>query len=242
MAKDIFDLILPDENDEPKITALMETGDPDVSQVKSEIEKLNRKLTAMADEKKKQKEKLASDIRDLIKSEVAKLRPVENVVERTLEKQVVKNIHVPVHVEPRVVQAPPQIIREVRVEVPAKDTRVHVEQSAIDALNKQIADLKKELAKTKELAERPVYIPGGSGVIGIPNPTGTPENYVLTIERGQAKWKVATAAGGGSSSDAYTVSNGTTDRAFDVSNTSIDELAAVLGSLIASLQGAGIIQ
>lgn len=40
----------------------------------------------------------------------------------------------------------------------------------------------------------------------------------------------------------YTVTNGATDRAYDANTTSIDELADVLGTLIADLQSAGLIQ
>jgi hypothetical protein len=43
------------------------------------------------------------------------------------------------------------------------------------------------------------------------------------------------------SSDAYAASNVTTDRAFDANSTTVEELADVLGTLIADLKGGGII-
>lgn len=44
------------------------------------------------------------------------------------------------------------------------------------------------------------------------------------------------------SNDSYSVSNLTTLRTYDAASVSLDELARVLGSLIDSLQGTGIIQ
>lgn len=40
---------------------------------------------------------------------------------------------------------------------------------------------------------------------------------------------------------AYTVTNGTTDRAYDANSTSLDELADVLGTLITDLKTKGIL-
>lgn len=48
-------------------------------------------------------------------------------------------------------------------------------------------------------------------------------------------------AGVGATGETYTLSNVTTDRTLDANDTSMDELADILGTLIADLQTAGII-
>ena len=72
--------------------------------------------------------------------------------------------------------------------------------------------------------------------------TGTPADTILTIDPVGAS---RTAKLGGNvafpSGSAYTPTNVTTDRAYDANATSIDELADVLGTLIADLQTAGVI-
>lgn len=84
---------------------------------------------------------------------------------------------------------------------------------------------------------------GRFGPIVVPSPiadqNGNGGKYLTTNGR-LTRW--ATVTGGSSSSDAYTANNVVTTRTFDATLTSLDELAAVVGSLIKSLQGAGIIQ
>lgn len=137
---------------------------------------------------------------------------------------------------PEAPPAPPkETIREIRVEAP-KDTRKLVEQSALDAALKKIADLEKELEETDRRARSPIVLPGGSGVIGIPDPGQATDGHVLTIETGsdgkKAKFK---ASSGGSGLSGYSVSNGTTDRTFDANDTSLDELADIVATIISDL-------
>lgn len=79
----------------------------------------------------------------------------------------------------------------------------------------------------------PVVVPGP-----IADQTGN-GGKVLSTDGRQTKWIAST---GSTSPDVYTPSNVTTTRTFDATLTSLDELANVLGSLIASLKGAGIVQ
>lgn len=99
-----------------------------------------------------------------------------------------------------------------------------------EKIRKRYDDLKNEILSA------PKYTFGG---FAPPNPTGH-AGQVLTTD---GTWSGISwaAASGGSSPDVYTVSNLTTTRAFDATSTSMDELANVLGSLIVSLQGAGIL-
>lgn len=212
---DVFDVISPDDD----IFEQVEAED-----AKSEPAKV---------------ETISEETKDFIRAEVAKIKPTQSVIERVIETRAE-----PVHIEPRVVQAPaapPQIIKEVRIEVEKKDQTKYAKEDDVEALKERIEGLVKQLAETRRMAEAPLVIgsPGGSGVIGIPPPEGN-EGKVLTVVNRKAAW--VTSSSGGSSSDAYTASNVTTDRSFDASNTSLDEIANVLGSLIASLQGAGVIQ
>lgn len=224
--KDIFDELSPDKDPFDEIKSTEETS---IDKIRTDFMGLLEKYDTK--DRKMGNAELTARVERLVKSELAKVKPVQNVIER----------HVPVHLEPRVIERtmPAQIIRETRVEVPAKDTRKLVEQKTIDELNAKIAELTKEIELTKGIAGSF----GGSGVIGIPPPEGNPEDYVLTISKGRATWKVATGgSGGGTSPDAYTPTNVATTRTYDATNTSLDELSSVVGSLIASLQGAGIIQ
>lgn len=62
--------------------------------------------------------------------------------------------------------------------------------------------------------------------------------YIKQSGSGNTGWRAAFAA---SPSSAYTTSNVTTDRTYDANATSTDELADVLGTLIADLKSAGIL-
>lgn len=243
--KDIFDEIA-EENDIFSQTQSTE---------ESSIEKLKSDLSTMIDrldmkERKAEKEKMTSEVTALVREEIAKIKPVQNIIERTIEKQleqVIKHVQVPVKL-PNPVLPPPQkikeIIREVRIEAP-KDNKSYAEKSDLSKINE---DLKKEIDLLKSYVEEmrqttslAMAAMGGSGVIGIPAPEGNPDNYVLTISKGRAIWKVSTGSGG-SSQDAYTTSNVTTTRSLSATSSTIDVLYNVVASLIQSLQGAGIIQ
>lgn len=229
---DIFDVI---QNDD--IFDSVEQEETTIDRLRSEMLATLEKFDSK--ERKTENRRLSDEMKDFIRAEIAKIKPTQNVIERVIEKQVVKNIQVPVHVEPKIVEAPPQIIREVRVEVQVekKDPTKYAKEDDVEALKERIAGLVKQLAETRRMAESPLVV-GGSGVIGIPPPEGN-DGKVLTVVNRKAVWSEPS---GSASSDAYTPTNVTTDRSFDANDTSLDEIADVLGSLIASLQGAGVIQ
>lgn len=129
----------------------------------------------------------------------------------------------------------PSIEKTIRQEiikptVTIKETRIKEDKD----LRKEIETLKKELEIFKQILPL-----GGSGVLGLPGFEGQ-SGKILSNDGSKPTWIAAST--GGSSSDTYTPTNVTTDRSFDATSTSMDELANVLGSLIASLQGAGIVQ
>lgn len=166
-----------------------------------------------------------AEITSLIKAEVSKIKPrnVERIIETVIQ---------PIHVEPKIVEAPPQIIKEVRVEV-QKDNRNLVEKNQVTELEKHVSKLEKDLKETKEIAEQPIFLPSGPGVIGIPAPEPNPEGYVLTVNSNRkAEWK---AASGGSSVSGYTINDLTTLKNLPA-DASLDDIRQVLGTLITELQ------
>lgn len=225
MKRDVFDLIMPDEDDE---ISRVTDEDSAVEKIKSDVAALLERVDTK--ERKALNKQLVEEVKELIRAEIAKIKPVQKVIEKTIETKV------PVHLEPRVVQAPPappQIIRETRVEVqvPAKETKVYAEASVIQSLEKKIAELEKELATTRRIAENPVVV-GGSGVIGIPPPEGN-EGKSLQVVNGKASWQ---SGGSGAGLSGYTVNNGNELKTFDVESISLDELARVVGTMITELQ------
>lgn len=156
---------------------------------------------------------------------------IEATVKARVEEEVKKAVAAIKLPEPK--EPKEQIIKEVRVEVPAKDTRELVEKSALDAALKKIAELEKEGKETRRIAETPPFMPGGSGVIGIPPPEGN-EGKTLKVSGNKAAWIASTGSGGGSLSG-YTVDNHNELKTFDVNDTSLDEVARILGSIITDL-------
>jgi hypothetical protein len=199
----------------------IQTERSSVETIKSEIEKVLERFDDK--ERRKEKREIISEIMPLIRAEIAKIKPKQNVIERTIEKKI------PVHLEPRVIQAPaapPQIIKEVRVEVPAKDTRKLVEESALVDLQKKIDALQKEVKEAREMAEQPVFMPGGSGVVGIPPPETGADGQVLTVSNRKAAWKDATGGSGSGHTDEETLSLGdaTTDGSWQLTISGTDLL------------------
>lgn len=128
-----------------------------------------------------------------------------------------------------------ETIREIRVEVPKKDTRDLVEKSQLDAALKKIKELEEKLEETDQRARTPMVIPGGPGVIGIPPPEAAPVNYVLTRNaQGKAEWKEA-QGGNGSGLSGYTVSNNTALRTIDPTTVTYDELARFVATMAEDL-------
>lgn len=126
-----------------------------------------------------------------------------------------------------------QIIRETRVETPKKDDRDLVERSTVNALEKKIAELEAKLKETDRVAKSPMFVPGGSGVIGIPPPEGN-EGKTLKVVNGKAVW-ITVTGGGGASISGYTINDGTTLKDLPA-DASVDDLRQVLGTLLTELQ------
>lgn len=227
VARDIFDEVA-EEND--IFSQEISTEESSIETIKDQLSTLLEKYDQK--ERRSQNGKITSEITALVKSEVSKIKPVQNIIERTIEKK----IYEPVHVEPKIVASPPQIIKEIRVEVQKQDFKKYVEEKTLEELRSQVKALTDQLSIMRET----LPFMGGSGVIGLPNPDG---NAGKTLQVVNGQWKpVAVVSGGGSSSDQYTTSNVTTTRTLDPTTSSVDALYNVLASLIVSLQGAGIIQ
>lgn len=173
--------------------------------------------------KKEVLEKVDKELTPIIKSFVrASLPKIQPSIE---EKQVVKLIKEAISKIPEVKPAK-EVIREIKT--------IEIKEKSFDELRKEIEILKRELEAFKQILPL-----GGSGVIGLPNLEGN-NGKTLQVINNQPKWQSVASAG--TSFDVYTPTNVTTDRSFDATLTSLDEIANVLGSLIISLQGAGIIQ
>lgn len=160
---------------------------------------------------------LSDEIRELIKIQVA-----ESIKEAVADA--VKGI------KPRTIETK-TVERVVEKKIPTPE-KVIIKEKYDDAplIKKIEAKIKKAMDEAPLFIPAPTLIPSQSGQSG----------KVLSTDGNQPKWVAASS--GGASSDAYTVSNVTTDREFDAIDTTVDELANVLGSLITSLKGAGIIQ
>lgn len=165
---------------------------------------------------------LSDEIRELIKAEISGLL-------KAAVADAVKGIK-PHTVETKTIE------RVVEKSIPTPEKVIIKEMVDDSALHKKIS---KEIKKALD-ESGPLFVPAPPV---IPNWSDKADGVVLSKQGSQLKWVAQTGgSGGGTSSDAYTPTNVTTDRSFDANNTSLDELSDVVGSLIASLQGAGIIQ
>lgn len=162
-------------------------------------------------EKKEDKAISKEDVAHMIKSEIgralASLKPQEKIIEKIKE----------VPVERRV------IVREIDKEKT---------EEIVKKFNDALSELNKEKDRLRDFMSRI----GGSGVIGLPKASGQ-DGKVLTVVSGKAHWSTPTSGSGGLTPGTYSVSNPTTDRSFDADNTSLDEIADVLATLISDLGG-----
>lgn len=236
--QDIFDMIEEqDKEDKPDILDEIEAEDSAVENLKEQVGKLLEQFDAK--DRKKERTVLTDDVKAFIQSEIAKIKPRQNVIERILQTKVIEPKVF--HVEPKIIEAPPpppQIIKELRVEVQVekKDKTKYVEESKYLDLLTRFSKLERKLEETQRMAESPIFVGGGSGVIGIPPPEPNPAGYVLTVNSDRkAQWKAATG-GTGAGLSGYTVNNQSELKTFDVTDTSLDELARVVGSIITDLQ------
>lgn len=234
--KDIFD-----EIEEADIGDVFESVDAEDSSIDNLKSHLNDVLLKFDDkERKKDREAIKKEFAETLKREIAKIKPIQNTIQNVIEKTIETRVVEPRYIEPKVIKAPPappQVIKEVRVEVQKPDQK---QAQEIEDLKKKILEL---AAKLEESSKNQTPFNGMGFRTGkiIPSLSQQGGKY-LTNDGSKLRWATVSAQGGGSSPDAYTVSNLTTVRTFDADSTSIDELADVLGSLIVSLQGAGIIQ
>lgn len=223
MRRDIFDVIQPDKED---TFDRIEEEDNAIDRIKKEMETLLERIDSK--ERRSEKAKLSQEVKEFVKAEIAKIKPVQNVIHTKVEKSLPVQIPQPQIIEKTIKQ---EIIRPVETKI--KEIHV-VDDTRVKELQKEIEKLKGEL---NDLRDRPNIVVGGGTLL--PNYSNQ-EGKTLKVVGGKLDW--ATAASGGTSSDQYTVSNVTTDRTLNGSSFTINELANVLGSLIQSLQGAGIIQ
>jgi hypothetical protein len=227
-ARDIFDQFEEEDLSKSDVFDEIDTEDSAIENVKGQVAALLEKFDAK--DRKNENRKLSDEIKFFIQSEISKIKPKQNVIERTIEKKIIE----PRYLEPKLVESPPQIIKEVRVEVEKKDKTKYVEESKYLDLLVKISKLETQLKETRRMAESPVVY-GGPGVIGIPPPEPNPDNYVLTTDKGKAKWKAA--SGGGLAAGTFSVTNNTPSYSFDPTVDSIDNLYQVVATLIRKLQG-----
>lgn len=217
--KDIFDQLSEDLKKKKEVKTF--------EKVDTVLDSFVTMLNAYAEFKKKEAaEKFTTDdILSLIKKQLEKTPPkvVEKVVGPSIEEIVKEQLS----------KNPPKIIRE---EIIKPVEKIKVDTSKYDELNKVIQGLKDEIKDLKEKSKEGKQVIVGSSYI--PNQSDKAGKFLKT-DGNQLSWD---SPSGGSSSDAYTPTNVTTRTSFDADDTTLDEIADTLGSLIVSLQGAGIIQ
>jgi hypothetical protein len=231
---DIFDKLLEKKKEGDIFTILKESKDferikkefDDLSSKKKERELLqaNRKLKEdlsglIKEESQASQSKLTEELVSLVKREMQKIKPSERIIERIIQKEV----SAPIVVPPKIVE---KVIEK------KQDLSNFVEKSIIEELRKEIADLK------KQLTERQPDI----RVVGemLPNHTGITGN--LYSDGHSLKWTPASSSSAGGSPEVYSANNVTTRRSFDADDTSLDELADLVGSLIIDMQAVGLLQ
>lgn len=162
---DIFDELTytPDLFDEVAAASIL----PDVfDEVQKEAEskpKEKKKIFKSFSELPKQ-ELTKTDVISMVKSEIEKIPviPSEKVVEKIIEKQIIK-------------------------EVEKEDDTDYAEASDLEAVNKKLAKLESQLKETTRMAESPIVVPGGSGVIGLPSPVNA-EDKTIIFQNGVIQW------------------------------------------------------
>jgi predicted RND superfamily exporter protein len=163
--------------------------------------------------------RLTDEIRNMIRSEISAIlreevaKAVSGIKPRTIETKTIE----------RVIEKPIETIREVLDEIKLKKT-----------IETEIKKAKEDIEKDGKLN---VFIPAP---VGIPNMSGQSEK-VLSNDGNQTKW-IVQSGGASGSSESYTTSNVTTRRTLDANDTSLDELADIVASLIVDFQAAGLLQ
>lgn len=227
---DIFDRIAAEKQSEPDdIFSEIETEDNALNQIKTLVSDLSDKIDSR--NRKQEKAAAVSQIEAVVKAELAKIKPTQKVIERQVQKEI-RHVEVPVRIPPppppQVIERPAQIIREVRVEVPAKGDA----EEKIKKLEERLAELEVELKETRRRADSPIVLPGGPGVIGVPPPEGHEGKFLKVVNN---KWTYG-AGGGGASVSGFTVSNPGSVTSIDATNISYDDLCSIVAQLINQLQ------
>lgn len=143
---DIFDLLEQDVFDS------VEEEDSAIERIKSELSNVLEKINFR--ENRKERAQITSEVKDFIKKEVARIKPIQNVIERT------EVVHVPVPSQPKIVE---KILQKETVvkEVTKKDDKVYAEEKNVEVLKQEIKDLKDIVERLKAFA----FSHGGSGVV-----------------------------------------------------------------------------
>lgn len=161
-------------------------------------------------------------VRDEIRKEIAKIpvgKIIARVMERELEKQEAANGLIKASVSREIQKAK----GEVKNEIAALKKE---ETEALEKIRAKYSDLK------NGLLSQPAYQFGG---FAPPNPLNHTGEFLKNTD-GTWQGLQWAAGGGGASLSGYTVTNPNPLKTFDVSTTSIDELARVVGSIIDDLQ------
>lgn len=157
-----------------------------------------------------------ADISSIVKIEIGKIKPLKQIIERIIEKPIIKTIPSPVVVPPK------EIVKETIIrEIEKKDNKKYAEEKSIEALKEEILQLKEILP----------FLHGGSGVIGLPQPEGN-NGKSLQVVNNQPKWVSI-----GLPSGTFTISNNTPIYTFDPTNSTVDDLYQIVATLIRKLQG-----
>ena len=124
------------------------------------------------------------DILDLIRNEISQIPKVkpQKVIERIVEKQIVKEA----------------------VKDTEKETRKFAEEKSVEDLKKEVTELKDLLEKFKQILPM-LGARGGSGVLGLPIPTGQSGKF-LTTDGNQFSWATVS-----SNSDPLNIGDPTVD-------------------------------
>lgn len=131
-----------------------------------------------------------SDVLSIVRDEISKTKP--RIIEKTIETKV--------------------------KEVPAATKEQKDHSKEISELTSQIAYLKDELNKQKQVLPL-IAARGGSGVIGVPNPQGQSGKY-LTNDGNQISW--GTVSSSGSTGTTVSIGDPTTDGSWQITVSGTD--------------------
>lgn len=165
--------------------------------------------------------------REELEKKIADAKLIERI-----KKEVLASIKIPEAPKPEIKIVEKVVEKPAPVEIHVEDPRIAKMCDEIEKLKSVIEDQNKKLDEVKDAG--PVFIPAAPV---IPNWSGS-AGKILSNNGDQLQWVSSISL----SSEVYSASNVTTTRTIDANDTSIDELADVLSTLIVDLQNAGVIQ